>query len=325
MNPTGTITTDPHVLRSLDQPPASTLANALAPTVRAWAKPKGSPSHVLDGRERATQALKLIAAATKALARRRGPREDAARQWLDSSASAITNAMTAFDTLGAECEGPAALALVERLAQVRAQRDSAQMALDAAESTATMRAAREALDDAAVSMRAFDRELRALIAAATLPRLPDPRAFADAEQQTIELARAAKQGRRPATTLGIAIEMGARAAAPSDDPGAVVRATLAARLWTCWENESAAAELYRWRHARYLEGRPLPAPAAEAPDDPLALSFDQAKKLATLDTDAKAIASLSWQSLTDEQVRELARANLLRSEQRTEYEARNHV
>jgi hypothetical protein len=322
MQPTGTLTTEPHVLRNLDQPPAATIANVFGPVSRAWRKSQGAP-HVPSGRERADAALKLIAIALKSLGKRRGgAREDAARQWLDATAAAITAAISAFETIGEDCDGPAALAHVARLGEVRAQRDAAQMALDAAESTATMRAAREALDSAAVAQRAFDRELRELVRAATLPTLPDPRAFADAEQQTAELARAAKQGKRPATTLAEALAQGAAAAAPSDDPGAVARATLTAKLWVAYEAEPAAADVFAWRHARYIEGRPEPKPVEDAPSDPLSLSYAQTKALATLLVDAEEIAQLKWPGLSDDQVRTLSRAGLLRDEQRADWEAR---
>jgi hypothetical protein len=134
--------------------------------------------------------------------------------------------------------------LAERYELAYAAQQQAKSALHAA-TRETIQARRTDLDAAEADAREVSREIDALRTAAVFPTvllrgLVEP--FAQAEQQTTELARLAGAKSQPARALFAALEQGRTA------PAAV------ARLWICFEPaKDVAGDLMAWRLRAYNE------------------------------------------------------------------------
>jgi len=222
------------------------------------------PGHVvpgtLTGVERGQRALKQIDQALEALGKRTGDRAAKARAWLEPQRAALSAALEAFETVGTECDGPAALTLCERLEHARTEVAAAERLLEYAVGTEALRA-RDELLVAEANRRAVDRDMSALRAACTLPSVPEPEVFKNAEVETRALAVAAARGNRPATVLQDALEQGARAAGCALAAGETVRKTARdeTRLWVCYEPakpDAATEVVFSMRYARFVEGAP---------------------------------------------------------------------
>jgi hypothetical protein len=225
-------------------PPKDHFAELLRETVYFWGTglPPGhtDPSRV-TGEARVRAALETLDVALRALGKKTGTRADAARAWLESRRAEIGAALTAFESIGVNFDGPAARDIINRITRARAATAGAEFNLERAVGAA-VRPARDALDLVEADGRALGREIIALRDAATLPELPNLDAFENAKSGTADLVFRIRHGKRPTTTLQIALEQGASA---SDE---------VARLWIVFE-PSTDHDAFKLRAARFAEGR----------------------------------------------------------------------
>jgi hypothetical protein len=178
------------------------------------------PDHQV-GAARAADAIACLDDALERLgARRRGD----TFEYLTSKRTEIASAFAAFESVGANFDGPAFVALVARIAEGRAEGVAVESAHESAKTARELVAARALADDFEIASRALDADIAALVEALKFPEIPSPDWFREARLSTLDLE--AKAGKRPSCrAVADAIESGFRT-----EPAI-------ARLWICYETQ----------------------------------------------------------------------------------------
>lgn len=191
------------------------------------------------GRRRVNEALATIDDALAKLGKRTGARAVAARDYLVAQRSTLTAALGAFESVGADLDGASFVEVCDRLERAIANAVATERALKQCDDLSRLRELHDAADRARVERNIALKAKDALLAAATLPRIPDLDPFSVARAQSHDLAMAARSKAKPMAALHMALDQG-RAASLD-----------VARLWVCFEN--GASEFFDNRCARYLE------------------------------------------------------------------------
>lgn len=233
-------------------PPRDILVNALGtPDARdrtqgplwAWSDrlPRGfSDPRAVSGESKVREAIRVLENALESLGEKAGGRAEAARAFLDSELGRLRTAVATFENVGHDATGPAAQALIARIANARVATAAAQRAVHHASRPDILKAHQELMLVEADG-RAVDRDIEALAEALAFPALPDTSAFERARSETDELSRRVR-GKARASTLHVALEQGARAD------------KLTALLWPCFEPK-AGHEVFELRAQRHAEAQ----------------------------------------------------------------------
>jgi hypothetical protein len=219
-----------------DQSPRDWLATHFRDTLGFWAPVK---QHILAGQRseefylpRAQASLDLLDDALARLAKKTGDRANAARADLTDQRKAIADAITMFESIGADLSGPVARDLIERTSRVRASLAAAHRAKELA-TRETVEAAILEIERCLADDRALARDVRATLAALAGPTLPDAADFKDAKGNTEDLQRLPGKN-PPASLVARAIEAGIDAPSRVRD------------LWIVFES-NPQHELIQWR------------------------------------------------------------------------------
>jgi hypothetical protein len=202
----------------------------------------GDPNRVA-GVDRVRAALRQIDEVAASLKAPTNHRASAAAKTLAAMRAPLAASLAAFDSVGADCDGPAARELIARLEATRGALEAAQTAFSLA-SRSEIKVARAALDEVEADDRALGRDIAALAKAMAFPMLPDLNALTRAREQTSELVRSAGNPAMRTRSLHMALDQGKQADAT------------AASFWPCFEPATGrAAELCEIRASRYAEDR----------------------------------------------------------------------
>jgi hypothetical protein len=208
-------------------------------TLKFWGNGDGPEQRTPrpTGLDRVNEALAVVDAALDALGKRdRG----GTRAYLNDVRSKLAGARDAFESVGIDFTGPAAVALIERAMAARAAVLSAARALhDAPPDRAVLAEKQAELDLARARAREVTRDMWELRAAVTFPAVPSIEPFKNAKARTMLLRHMARGDAAPARALHEALNQGASASREE------------ARLWICWETSH---EVFVWRWRRYEEG-----------------------------------------------------------------------
>ena len=245
-----------------------------------WGWSKGTPpGNPFPGPRLVEAAIERCDAAIARLATRKGDaRVDAARAYLESTRARCADALAAIAEIsGANGGFPGGgfTALLARYMEKLVAVAAAQEAL-ARSTTKTVRAARDAEDMAAASLREWlQNDLAELCDRLAWPNPPSPDAFIQAESDTTKLNATARDVARPATLLALALSQGL--AAHGDT----------ALLHVVFESSKAQgvlADAYLYRAAIHAEsggaGKAKPiaiAPSASETGSPAAVPYDRSR------------------------------------------------
>lgn len=148
------------------------------------------------GLAQAHGSLALIDGALLRLGDRHGAREDAAREWLVEQRAAIVDAVTLFDSIGADLGGPRATALFDRIRNLGAEAAAVDRAF--ADAThETIRSVRDREDHLRIDLRDLLRDLDEAIEQLRLPAFPHAATFERALHATAALERLPSVRPRP--------------------------------------------------------------------------------------------------------------------------------
>ncbi len=176
-----------------------------------------------------------------------------ASAYLDGLHSTLTTARDAFLTVGDDCDGPAAVEIIQRFTAVRGQLRGAQRAhLSAPPDRAVLAEKLSDVHLAEAHERAAIADLVKLRDTLEFPFLPLLEAFERARISTEGLRGLARATPLRASAVHAALEQGARGERSDMSSDARQAFETEARLWICFESTS---ELFNWRWARYSENR----------------------------------------------------------------------
>jgi hypothetical protein len=238
--------------RSTEQRVKDAFETALSPWTGDRSYMRANPSAV-NGLSKLTAASAAVDDALTALGKRD---RDGTRAWLTGVRDTYASALQAFESVGRDLSGPAALAMIAAFEAVAEELDAARAGL--ATSPAELQALAKAnatLMLAQAKSRDVNARLNKLLAACALPPIDSNLidAIATARENASKIVRLAT-AKQDARALHEALEQGVSVQIARERGGGapVKLALLVQRLGVCFE-DSAASDAFAWRQRRYLE------------------------------------------------------------------------